>query len=239
MAEPVSLDELIEECEEALDAANDITDVMEESSTNLPFKPAVPHFPVPEQTLLYQNNAACIWKENTILLTEDICCDSYNTFIVAFRLLESQGKPINVILNTEGGDVVYMFSIYDLIRSATVPITIIGTGQVCSAGVLLLVAGHKRYVTENCVLMSHQGNFGMEGTFEEAKARLKWMEWTEGRWAELMARHTTRDSSYWKRVSKKEAELWVLGGANIVAQGFADAVVTEPMVKYFGQHRDD
>jgi hypothetical protein len=31
MAEPVSLDELIEECEEALDAANDITDVMEES----------------------------------------------------------------------------------------------------------------------------------------------------------------------------------------------------------------
>ena len=79
----------------------------------------------------------------------------------------------------------------------------------------------------------------MEGTFEEAKARMKWMEWTEGRWAELMARHTARDASYWKRVSKKEAELWVLGGANIVAQGFADGVITEPLVKYFGQHRDD
>ena len=43
--------------------------------------------------------------------------------------------------------------------------------------------------------------------------------------AELMARHTPQDKAYWKKLTKKEAESWYMGGRDIVERGLADYVV--------------
>jgi len=192
----------------------------------------------PEQKLIYQYNSNCIEKEGTILVTDEIDATTYNSFLVAFRNLESQGKPINIIVNTPGGDITCMFSMYDMIQSSFVPVTTIGTGTVCSAGVLLLACGKYRYVTENCTLMSHQGSYDAGEKFDEFKSRYKFAEWCEKRWCTLMARHTPKDASHWKRVSEKEAELWFLGGEDIVSAGLADKVIDKSMVEFFGQNNE-
>lgn len=183
-----------------------------------------------DEKLYYVSDTYATLEHRTIFLTADIDEEAYSKFVAAFRYLEETDGPINIILCTPGGDVSYMFSMYDMIRASKKEITVIGTGEVCSAGVLLLACGHKRIVTENCVLMSHAGSADMEGDYETIKARMKWLDWTQERWAVLMARHTPQDTSWWKRWTKKEAEIWFLGGDEIVAKGLADAVLEEGFV---------
>jgi ATP-dependent Clp protease protease subunit len=156
------------------------------------------------------------------------------TCIMAY--LESLSEePITIRLNTPGGDEVSMFSFHDSVRTSPCHVTIIATGQVCSAGVLMLACGDMRLVTESCVLMSHRGKGGMEGDYETILARTKYVKWSEQHWSVLMDRYTPeevdgqkRDVSYWFNLGKKQPEWWVLGGFAIVHEGIADAVVGDP-----------
>ena len=114
-------------------------------------------------------------------------------------------------LNTPGGDVTEMFAIHDLIRASESSVKVVGYGQVMSAGVLLLACAHQRYVTESCVLMSHEpkgfGGADDEGLgFRAAKDRRKWEDWSHLYWCELMARYTPQDASWWKRTTERQAE---------------------------------
>lgn len=136
--------------------------------------------------------------------------------------------PITIWLSTPGGDVQSMYQFYDAVVGSPCQVTTIGHGEVVSAGVLMLVCGDRRYVRENCVLMSHEsGGFGAgeDGLrYSEAKDRRKWEDWVTSRWNELMARHTPHDAAYWKSVTSRRAELWKLGAAEIIEQGLADGV---------------
>jgi ATP-dependent protease ClpP protease subunit len=136
------------------------------------------------------------------------------------------GTPITVWLNTPGGHVPSMFQIYDCIVGSPSEITVIGHGEVISAGVLIFVAGHKRLVTDNCVFMSHEGaDFEASGlNYSEMKERKKYWDWTMSRWNELMERHTPYNAAHWKSVTSKKAEFWLLGGQAIVDYGIADGL---------------
>ncbi len=177
------------------------------------------------ERLYGQIETGCSLDSRTVYITEGIDEDSYNKFLYGFKTLDASKGDINVMVCTGGGDTSFMFSMYDIITTANNKVITIGTGEVCSAGVLLLVCGNERFVTENCVLMSHGGSVFFDLNVDEAKARMKWLEWTEIQWAKLMARHTPRSSTHWISITRKEAELWHLGGKAIVEAGLADKVI--------------
>jgi ATP-dependent Clp protease protease subunit len=152
------------------------------------------------------------------------------TAIMSYLNMRSEA-PITIWLNTPGGEEVSMFCFHDLVRASKSHVTIIGTGEICSAGVLMLACGHKRLVTESCVLMSHRGRGGVEGDYENIVARTKYIKWSEQHWAKLMDRYTPeevdgqrRDVSFWFNLGKKQPEWWLLGGEAIVREGIADEV---------------
>jgi ATP-dependent protease ClpP protease subunit len=142
--------------------------------------------------------------------------------------IQDNAKDITVWLNTPGGDVQSMFMFYDIVKTSPVKITVIGHGQVCSAGVLMLACGNKRLVTENCVMMIHQ--YSVEesggGRYQETKDRRKWADWTHLRMIELYAKCTPEqfDVRYWKGIFERRDEYWILGGQSIVEHGLADEV---------------
>lgn len=153
-------------------------------------------------------------------------------------------EPVTIYLQTPGGDTQSMYEFYDVVTSSPCEVTIIGHGQVCSAGVLMLVCGDVRYVMENCVLMSHEASgFGAEAGLRhsEAKERRKWEDWTVSQWNVLMARHTPHDAAFWKSITGRKAELWKLGAYEIVQQGLADAVLDphSKLKKFFPKVEDD
>lgn len=148
-------------------------------------------------------------------------------FVAALRYLQRSDDPIAVVINTPGGDITSEFAIHDAIRASRAPVHTIGTGQVCSAGVLILACGHRRSVTESCALMAHEpttddGELGLKA----AKSRRKWADWTLKHWCELMGRYTRdKDAKWWEKTIEKHSEYWLLGGAEIVAAGLADEVI--------------
>ena len=66
-------------------------------------------------------------------------------------------KPIELYINSCGGNVYAMFSIIDTIQNCPSPIITIGTGQIMSAATLILAAGTGgRYLTKNSSVMNHE-----------------------------------------------------------------------------------
>ncbi len=170
------------------------------------------------------------------LYVSEIGVDDGEWMVKALSYLNalSLGNPIELYLNTPGGDVTGMFAIHDAIRMSKSPVHCYAFGEVVSAGVLILACCHKRYVSESCVLMSHEPKVG-GGEDEDglglraAKDRRKWEDWIHTHWCDLMARYTPdKDAKWWKRVTERGGEYWLLGGEAIVAEGLADAVMAAP-----------
>ena len=184
------------------------------------------------QALYFVTETGIDIPNRTIYLAEEIeeVGGVSSALLMAFKAFEKTPEPITIYIDTPGGSMAQMFAIYDIITSSPNEVIGIGVGEIASAGVLLLACCDKRYVTENAVLMSHQPTVeGQTLRLDEAKARRRWEDWNQERWAELMARHTPKDKTYWNRITKKEAELWLLGGEEIVAAGLADEVI-KPVV---------
>ena len=188
--------------------------------------------PAPELAHIEELNVNV--KTREVFVGGDITTTFGEWFTVVLRYLESQStKPVRVWVNTPGGDVNSMFTFHDLVRASVCDITTIGTGQVCSAGVLMLACGNRRLVTESCILMSHRGEDQVTGSLEQMEAQMKVVKWSEEHWSVLMERHTpeqdasgktTLDAKYWFGLGKKNAEWWITGGEAIVAAGIADAI---------------
>lgn len=124
----------------------------------------------------------------------------------------ASAEPIELWICTPGGPSPEMFAVYDVIRSCRSEIHTIGHGEICSAGVLLLAAGDRRFATKNAWLMSHAES-GDNMEFMNAwatKQRVNWIMRSEKRWAELMAHHTEKTTEYWHELHQgKTQELWL------------------------------
>lgn len=184
----------------------------------------------PELVHINKMNVNVLTRE--IFVADEIGEEFGSWFTCVMAYLESLNTaPVTIWLNTPGGDENSMFTFHDIVRASMCHVRVIGVGQVCSAGVLMLACGHERLVTENCVLMSHRGKGGVEGDLETMEARMKYVKWAEQQWGRLMARYTPesvdgqlRDEKYWFQLGKKRSEWWVFGGAAIVKEGIADAI---------------
>lgn len=89
---------------------------------------------------------------------------------VSARLLtlaEESGKPIDVFVNSPGGHVESGDTIHDMIKfvQTTVPVRLVGTGWVASAGAHIFLAGEKklRFCLPNTRFLLHQPLGGIRG----------------------------------------------------------------------------
>ena len=65
-------------------------------------------------------------------------------------------KPIKIYINSFGGAVYDMWALIDIIINSKTPIHTYCTGYAMSAGFIIFLAGHKRFVTKHATLMYHQ-----------------------------------------------------------------------------------
>ena len=64
-------------------------------------------------------------------------------------------RPIKILINSDGGSVDTVLHIIDMIHLSKTPVYTIGMGRVYSAGGLLLMAGHKRYIFPHTSCLIH------------------------------------------------------------------------------------
>ena len=82
-------------------------------------------------------------------------------------------KPIKLLLYSYGGDGQACFSLLDVITLSKTPVYTVNMGVAMSAGLLILLGGHKRFCLKNSTALAHSGSGGASGTFEQTEAQMK------------------------------------------------------------------
>lgn len=70
---------------------------------------------------------------------------------------EDNEARITLVVMTGGGSGQAGFGFYDLVRGLKLPLDTIGTGYVDSMGVILFLAGERRFVTPHTSMLIHEG----------------------------------------------------------------------------------
>ena len=87
-------------------------------------------------------------------ITQQLAMD----FMSVASVLAEEQKPMEIILNTPGGEVMAGLTIYDLINSYKFPVTIYCAGYAASMGAVILAGGQKgrRFILPNSKIMIHE-----------------------------------------------------------------------------------
>lgn len=96
-------------------------------------------------------------ETRSLFFSEDITPKtSMNLISQLLELNARSSDPIKLYINTNGGSLVDAFAIFDTIKAIRSPVYTIVKGLCASGGLILLLAGSKRYATENSLFFYHQ-----------------------------------------------------------------------------------
>lgn len=112
-------------------------------------------------------------ESRTILLAAPITKEVAERVSAKLLLLdkESEKEPIDIYINSPGGDVDAGFAIFDMVRFISAPARCISTGLTASAAVIVLLATPKklRLSLPNSRFLMHQPSIGIHGSAADIK----------------------------------------------------------------------
>jgi ATP-dependent Clp protease protease subunit len=76
-------------------------------------------------------------------------------------------EPINLIINSGGGEMSSAWQICDMMDFVSTPVYTIGLGTIASAALIIFMNGKKRTLSSRCAIMSHQYSWGSAGTHSD------------------------------------------------------------------------
>lgn len=174
---------------------------------------------VPAETILFD--------ERKIFLDEEISPDFSMEFIKKVMLLTARDskKPIDVLINSPGGDVVSGLAIYDCIQASKTPIRLFCTGRAASmAAVILSCGNHGRYMLPHSEFMVHEPLLsnpvsGNASSFESIAEKLVA---TRRKMNEILAKHTGKTFEEMEKITSYDH---YMTAEETVEYGFADKIV--------------
>ena len=180
--------------------------------------------PSPELLTYYRNlEDRVIWidygVDETILEVSKI--------IMYFNKLDKdipieERKPIKLLLYSYGGDGQACFSLLDIIALSKTPVWTVNMGVSMSAGLLILLAGHKRFCLKNSTALAHSGSGGASGTFEQTEAQMKDYQ----RFVKVMRDYILeRTKITQKTFNKYKNKEWYLYAEDQFSYGIVDSIV--------------
>ena len=140
--------------------------------------------------------------------------------------LDNESKhPINVFINSYGGEVYSLFSIVDTIRSIESPVNTICLGEADSCGAVLLSAGDVRYIGSNSRTMIHEVSTMAWGKVSTLAERVQLAKDTNDKLISILSETSGRDAAYLSEIMKKD---YFMDASESVEMGLADFVLEEP-----------
>tara|TARA_B000000565_G_C23757361_1_gene367014 strand:- start:325 stop:915 length:591 start_codon:yes stop_codon:yes gene_type:complete len=117
-------------------------------------------------------------KGDTIYFYEDVDTPQILELISQIKFLQEKlsnitNAIIHLHLYSYGGDAHLGFSMYDFIKSSTIPIYTYVDGMIASAATFIYLAGTKRFMTPNSTVLIHQISTQFWGKYEVLKDECK------------------------------------------------------------------
>lgn len=101
-------------------------------------------------------------KDRTILYNGDIDKSVIERIVLPLNRLGRSSKPIKLLINSQGGSVEDGQMVVDAILTCKAHVTTVALGQAMSAAFDIFLAGDKRIVYPNTILMMHSGSSRFE-----------------------------------------------------------------------------
>lgn len=182
--------------------------------------------PSPELLTYYRNlEDRVIWIDYGV----DETILEVSKLIMYFNKLDKdvpieERKPIKLLLYSYGGDGQACFSLLDVIALSKTPVYTYNMGVAMSAGLLILLAGHKRFCLKNSTALAHSGSGGTCGSYEQTEAQMKDYK----RFVETMRNYIIeRTNIDTKTFNKYKSKEWYLYSEDQIKYGVVDKLVED------------
>jgi ATP-dependent Clp protease protease subunit len=167
-------------------------------------------------------------RERIVFLGTAIDDTSANLIIAQLLFLEGEDpeKPIDLYINSPGGDMVAFFGILDTMRFLRAPVATLCVGQAASAAAVLLAAGEPglRNTLPNARVLIHQPHGGAQGQSTDIEIQVREMVEMRERMVDVLVRATGQER---ERIVADIDRDHILRGEDAVAYGLVDAVLEE------------
>ena len=143
---------------------------------------------------------------------------------------EDQGKPVEerkpilLYVVSNGGVVDAGFELIDVIECSKTPVYTINTGYQYSMGLLIGLAGHKRFATKNAKYLMHDGSNFVWNSGAKAQDQMEFNRKVEERIKQYILSHTKLLEDEYD--SKLRVE-WYLFADEAKERGFTDYIIGE------------
>jgi len=110
-------------------------------------------------------------QKRIIFIDDEINDDLANGVIAQMLYLDSLDNkaPIDIYINSPGGNVYSGLAIYDIAKLIKAPIKTVGMGMAGSMAAILMLMGKERCATQNCKFLIHQPMGGVAGQASDIK----------------------------------------------------------------------
>jgi ATP-dependent Clp protease protease subunit len=156
--------------------------------------------------------------------------DEQVTNLVVAQLLfleaEDPDKPINLYINSPGGDMVGLFGIYDTMQFLQPPVATTCIGQAASAAAVLLSAGAPgmRTALPNARVLIHQPHGGAQGQSVDLEIQVRETIEMRERMVDILTETTGQPR---ERIVADIDRDYIVRGSDAVDYGLVDEVITQ------------
>lgn len=185
--------------------SNMYEDEIEEIKTTKAKSEQTDDLPVKWKEALAQMDYGIDVESSTIYLFGDIADGTLYDFTLKIKAImhmrsdEKKSDPINVVINSDGGDVYEALGMIDFMQSLNVKVNTVCRGRAMSAAALLLCAGTgTRAASKNSTIMFHEISSGIYGKSSDMKANVQHTEKLEDLLINIITSNSKRDSLFWR-----------------------------------------
>jgi ATP-dependent Clp protease protease subunit len=168
-----------------------------------------------------------LYDNGILMLTEKFDSENVSPLIariVEYNLMEDPPEEITLYINSPGGRVDACFHLVDTMKQSRIPVNTVAMGLAASCGLITLMAGAKRYATQNTELMSHQYS-GMNGGKEhELEAAQKSFELVSERVTQHYMKCTGKSRTYVRKNLLPKSDVY-MSGEEAIKHGIIDEVI--------------
>ena len=169
-----------------------------------------------------------LMAERKIFIEGEINAEVACEFAKKVMLLNSEekSKPINVFINSTGGEINSGMLMYDVIQSSKAPIRIFCFGRAYSMGAVLFTCGtHGRYMLPHAELMLHEPLLGsrVAGNSSSIKSISDTLLETKQKMNQILAKHTGKSE---EEIEKATSFDHYFSPEESIAFGLCDEIVS-------------
>jgi ATP-dependent Clp protease protease subunit len=159
-----------------------------------------------------------------------------NLIVAQLLFLSSEDKeaPIQMYINSPGGQVYAGMAIYDTMQMISNPISTLAVGMTASFGTVLLTAGSKgqRYALPNATIHMHQPLGGAQGQASDIEIQAREILRLKAHLTGILANHTGQSTETIERDTNRD---FYLDAKGAVDYGLVDHVMETPANKLLAQ----